>query len=848
MAAALVPSIVLAVAASAAIASERPAHARWAAGQLLVRFNAGVGAADRAALVRAAGAQLEGELPLVPNLWEVGTAGRVSDAVGRLNVSRGVAYAQPDWIEDNQLDVGPDQSGYWPNDPYFWSARWGNPNQCEAGPGTQDSLAGWPFWPGVNLTDSQVPVQQFNPLAADQRTERVAGDPRFANYHSIDVLPVWNLLLDEGKLWNGQEGDLSRGVKRVGPWSRDDVERYGIGIIDTGISNSTDVARQLAAQFSVVGITETDANGPLLVSQITQTYSDGGARGDFALVRQALHNERNARLIEALRDPFVLDDTNELTPKRWSPTDENGQRLLPQGCDGHGTEVASVAGARANNRSGTAGVAYDAPLIGLRIGAPWDRRQVAYANNEHLNEARTAWNKWHQRAVETDSTLINQLAIVRALKLPVLNMSFGSPMLLQRPDAQNTQHLVVASPSLVEAYARAVSTGTTLGVTAAGNVGQRFGRAPAGQGADTTEGARRVTEPCGLPLIPKLGVWIQANPSVKDSPAARPYRPDDVNWTHLQLICVGATTWNESRLWDHSGRGDAAVDLTAPGVGITAAARPSAAHPDTAGAYVNVNGTSFAAPMVAGAASLLRRVAPDAPMSQIRLALERGARRADSLFGQVRYGHLDVACSLAWLAARRHEAESFLLHAKQIDPQGYHAFEQAAQGCQRSPYWSVARLTVPKAELFDAGEHGRSFPTMQALIDHLKLKSDPTSNSIRWQSSLLLGSGAEWNGGRAVFQMGRLFHPLAPPARQVFGMGFLTLGCRPGYTITRLRVAFDNIIKPNRAWVLPTDNFAPTRAIELAVAVAEPKYVALLGDRIKLSSEARCEYFGNAAG
>ena len=845
--AALVLSMLLAASATGATGSAGRPGERWARGQLLVRFNAGVGGAQRSRLVHAAGAHIEGELPLVPNLWELDTAGSVSHAVARLNDSRGVAYAQPDWIVNNQPEAAPDQAGYWPNDPYFWSASYGDPNGCG---GSQSSMTGWPFWPALNLTDSQLAVQQFNPLAADQRAERIDGQPRFASYHSIDVLPVWNLLLDEGKLWNGQDGELSRGIKRVGPWTREQIEQYGIGIMDTGISNSPDVAPELAAQFSVVGYNEGDSNNPVLVNKITQTYSDNPARDDFELVRQALGGEANARLISALRPLFVLDDTNELTPKKWSPLEHGnfGAPILPRGCDGHGTEVASVAGARANNKTGTAGVAYDAPLVGLRVGEPWDQRLVNYANNQNLKQALTAWNSWHQRAVETDSSLVNELAIVRALKLPIVNMSFGAPMLRQRPDAQGHQHPVIADPSLAEAYARTLSTGTTLGVTAAGNDGQQFGRAPSGQGADTTEGSKTtVTAPCGLPLIPKLGVWVQANPGAKNSVAAHPYRPADVNWNRIQMICVGGTTYLQSQLWHNSGRGDAAVDLVAPGVGITVAARASAADPDSAGAYVNVDGTSFASPMVAGAASLLRRVAPDALMSQIRLALERGARRAEPLFGQVRYGHLDVACSLAWLGARNHQAETFLLRAKQIDPPGYEAFEQATQGCQRIPYWSTDRLSVPKAELFDAREGGRSFLTMQALIDQLKLNSDPTSNSMRWQNSLLLGSGAEWNGGRAVFQIGRLFHPLAPPARQVFGMGFLALGCRPGYAITRLHVAFDNVIKPNRAWVLPTDSFAPTRQIELAVGVAKPSYASFLGQSIKLSAEGRCEYFGTGA-
>src|SRR5436190_13038574 len=63
---------------------------KWVPGELLVRFDDGVDAAERQRIADQAGIHLGTELPLVPNLWEAETVGHVDDAVEKLFASQGV--------------------------------------------------------------------------------------------------------------------------------------------------------------------------------------------------------------------------------------------------------------------------------------------------------------------------------------------------------------------------------------------------------------------------------------------------------------------------------------------------------------------------------------------------------------------------------------------------------------------------------------------------------------------------------------------------------------------------------------------------------------------------------------
>lgn len=89
------------------------------------------------------------------------------------------------------------------------------------------------------------------------------------------------------------------------------------------------------------------------------------------------------------------------------------------------------------------------------------------------------------------------------------------------------------------------------------------------------------------------------------------------------------------------------VDMVAPGVGIVTTSHT--------GGYVQHNGTSFAAPLVAGAASLVLGAHPDAGAEAVvnmllRGSLDVGPPGRDRFSG---FGHLDVAKALAGLKGGR---------------------------------------------------------------------------------------------------------------------------------------------------------------------------------------------------
>jgi len=108
------------------------------------------------------------------------------------------------------------------------------------------------------------------------------------------------------------------------------------------------------------------------------------------------------------------------------------------------------------------------------------------------------------------------------------------------------------------------------------------------------------------------------------------------------VIAVGATD-GSNNLASFSNFGSW-VDLVAPGVDITTTAAASGATE----AYVTVAGTSFAAPLVAGAALLLRAADPSAPVAVIADRLRRSARDLGAAGFDARFGAglLDAGAAL----------------------------------------------------------------------------------------------------------------------------------------------------------------------------------------------------------
>ena len=300
---------------------------------------------------------------------------------------------------------------------------------------------------------------------------------QYQQYNSINVLPVWNLLRDQGRL----KGHTT-------PWTTDDIHDYGIAVQDTGLSNEPDIAPQIAALFSTVHSTEPDGT----YDSIREVYRDNRTRDDLAPIKAAFNQSKttsDVKITYTDRPLFALDDADILSP------DKESKLNLPRGCDGHGTAVAAVADAQGNNGMGIAGVAYDAPLIGLRPGEPWDNPGTAnVATDQKIDAARQAADDWWKRGASYDTAnIIEQLAIVKALRVPVLNMSYSKDLF--EPGSKKPP--VVTDPVLFEALLRTLATGSTLGVTTAGNAAEQYGS----RGSAPGTGTHAPAAPCGLKLL-----------------------------------------------------------------------------------------------------------------------------------------------------------------------------------------------------------------------------------------------------------------------------------------------------------------------------------------------------------
>ena len=288
------------------------------------------------------------------------------------------------------------------------------------------------------------------------------------------------------------------------------------------------------------------------------------------------------------------------------------------------------------------------------------------------------------------------------------------------------------------------------------------------------------------------------------------------------------------------------MQLAAPGQGLTIDTRPAVSDPLGEHAYRLGAGTSFAAPIVAGAAALLRVAAPGAPIDMIRRALEHGARMNFNLQNKVRYGSLDVACALRWLDARRRPDWKMLPLSEQADPNAYPGFIAATSACGgRRPEISESRLPVEKAKLYGGLAYG-SLRAVIASADHDY--TDPDSVARRWQELLIASSGAAFTGGGTAFPIGRGFgRPLSASqladTGPVYRAGGVTVGCpTEGYAITGLQVVLASVIRPP-GWVFPTDSQKPTKHIELMVAFAKPWYSGFVDSRLVVRVRAICQYF-----
>jgi subtilisin family serine protease len=117
-------------------------------------------------------------------------------------------------------------------------------------------------------------------------------------------------------------------------------------------------------------------------------------------------------------------------------------------------------------------------------------------------------------------------------------------------------------------------------------------------------------------------------------------------FTQPNLLCVAALDQNYA-LADFSNWGPASVDLGAPGTNILS---PWGGAGSNSSSYHTLDGTSMAAPQVAGLAAMLRAFNPQYTYADTVSAIRNGGRSADALAGITATGNAaDAMPSLAYI-------------------------------------------------------------------------------------------------------------------------------------------------------------------------------------------------------
>ena len=239
---------------------------------------------------------------------------------------------------------------------------------------------------------------------------------------------------------------------------------------------------------------------------------------------------------------------------------------------GHGSHVAGTIAATGNNGKGVVGVNWNGGIIALKV---FPDRGKGAADSD---------------IAKALDYLTKLLLKDPSLKVPAVNLSLGGyeP---NRPDKYMGTPMGLAYKALDK-------LDRTVIVVAAGNEGLEVGRP-----APFTDYARSVVQ--GRYVYPASYIGID------------------------NLVVVGAMQSNDQGA-SFSNWSDTNVDITAPGAGILSSIPREA--PDENGLpynkdYDRWNGTSMAAPHVAGAISLLASIFPDKKASELKAAILEGANR-----------------------------------------------------------------------------------------------------------------------------------------------------------------------------------------------------------------------------
>jgi hypothetical protein len=840
--AALTVGFVLALPASAGAYLDG-GEGKWVPGSVLIKFDT-QNVSEVEQFVHAIRAHVERRLPLIPGGYEIRVEGNLDEAIQRAfglsheQRPRGgtaVEWAQPNYYFDLHYFATPQDAAYYPNDPLFWPSAGSNPNNCS---GRQAALGQAGLWPWYgDLANSLGAWEKANPLPDSMRL------PDTSQYNvglsgvatsSINVMPVWNALSESLPGGNRTTGPSGK-IESSSVWLSSDLRRSGIAVLDSGLSSAPDLVKQVAGLISV-GRQETEHPGQQYsFDRYTYDYFNTGVNlyDEIPAIKDELPGVKQ-HVPEPARPLLPIDD---LGSQQVAP---NEQIPLPTGCDGHGTEVASVAAATANNRMGIAGVGWNVPLLGIRPGVPvldgaLDSEQTTNLGGI-LQQARAA------RSVRlSDSSMIDALGIVKALRVPVLNMSWGS-QLFATGIKHHEEDVIVTRPAVVEALGRLLTDGETLGVAAAGQGKYGFGSKHfLGSIALGDRFAAQI--PCALK---SLGTY---KPRVLAGRGADPrFWIPGFSWARANLLCVTGTYTDSQQLIEGDqgvGAGTSAVDLAAPGV-TTVVNRPTRTALMPAETYRLATGSSFAAAMVSGAAALLREVAPDAPPRVIAQALQAGARPSVQLARFVRYGQLDVACSALWLAQRGPEHPNWKVRVaadKLAGPYTSKCFRPDVQ--YGTTTWELPKSNFdPDSKTNDDG--GLSIPAVPRrepgnVLPERAIGRAAVVKALGFQA-LVLGQESTWNKPETAFfpiKAGNLFaQPQPAPSRPLYNFQSQTAACPPASRITGIGIKWKDAIHPQGyAWISPK---ATLGSATLMLALVKPWYVGLLPTKMLLSVEVKC--------
>jgi Subtilase family len=812
---------------------------KWVPGSVLIKFDT----ENRHQIQLFAdrlGAFVERRLPLIPGGCEIRVSGDLRDAIdkafalSRQGHGTRVEWAQPDYYFHWKYLATPSQQAYWPNDPLFWPYKRTTLSNCSAK--TLLGQAGlWP-WYG-NLANPGGVWDQWNPLPSENRVvQRSSSDVGLsgAASASIDVLPVWNALsesLPGGERTAGPSAKVTVEGQVHAFWTTQDLHRSGIGVLDSGLSSAPDVKAQVEGLISV---------GRPQPADPSQEYSVDS----FSYIFNNLSPNRYEE-IAAIRDELPGVQQHALDQRPLLPIDDLGSSpdglSAPNGCDGHGTEVASVAAATANNSAGGTGVGWNVPLLGLRPGAPVLDAQLSREQTDNLG-AIVAESKRARPVEFDDASVIDALGIVKALRVPVLNMSWGS-QLFATGVKHHEDDVIVTSPAVVEALGRVLTDGTTLGVAAAGD--GKYGSGRRNAGAETRLGGRFAAQlPCALQTLgayrPRVLVGRGADPAPFDA---------GVFWGSANLICVTGTYTDSAQLItgeQGEGAGDGAVQIAAPGV-TSVADRPTGPASKPQATYRLATGTSFAAAMVSGTAALLREVAPKAPMKIIAQALRVGARQSVALTRLVRYGQLDAACSALWLARRAVANPGWDVRVAAAKLEG-----DATRHCFKpNVLYGTLTWSFPRSEFDEnsvtAADGGLSAVGIRRRDRGINLPQEAFAQAgsaakARGIQTAVLGPESSWNPGNTAFfaiDRGNPFQrPQHPPQQFLYNFQGRTIACPPNYRLTAFRLGWKDTIHPQGyMWFSP---IASLSASTFMIALVKPWWWGLLPNTIGIKVTAQC--------